>query len=478
MTMKKLLFRSNLLMLVVPVIFIIILFAVFGLVANTVLFRSESYSDKMVGSLTEIQQVIEDADFAEVIGGNAEAAAIQKFNALGYHIAIYREKQLLFSNLDGEMPRAFSKMIFEQMNAAPGQALWVCQEFLNGCIETVESGNGLLTIAALSDEHWIFGRMQPLSVWGLASMNIILALSVIAVTLFVGTLLAKRMVQKIMTPLDALCEGAQRVSAGNLDEDIPCCGLDELDKVCRSFNEMQHQLSANIEKTNQYERAKNEMLAGISHDLRTPLTSMKSYVKGMIDGVANTPEKQEKYLAVAYRKSEEMEALIEQLFLFSKLETGSLPFHFKKTPIRNYMETWMKETEMEITQKDADISFTSNCGDEEVLLDAEQMNRVLNNIVSNSLKYNKGRDLHIAVKLTRKSEDVQILLQDDGVGVSDAQTERLFDSFYRGDASRTRPEDGSGLGLSIAEKIVTAHHGTIAAKNYRGLSIIITLPIV
>lgn len=150
----------------------------------------------------------------------------------------------------------------------------------------------------------------------------------VAIVIIVSLQLAGKMVKNITVPLDNLCIGARRVREGNLDEDIPCEGAGELEKVCDSFNKMQHQLKLNIKKNEKYEQDRNEMIAGISHDLRTPLTSIKSYVKGLQDGVADTPERQKEYLNIIYRKSGDMEGLINQLFLFSKLQTGNLPFQF------------------------------------------------------------------------------------------------------------------------------------------------------
>lgn len=311
---------------------------------------------------------------------------------------------------------------------------------------------------------------------------ITLAIVIIAVVVFiviaVSLYLTNRMSKNIMVPITYLYEGAQRIQDGNLNEDIPYNGTDELNRVCESFNDMQHQLKANIQKNIKYEEDRNEMLAGISHDLRTPLTSIKSYVKGLQDGIAQTPEKEKEYLNIVYRNACDMEGLLNQLFLFSKLETGNQPFHFKPVTIQKYIVTVLDSLEYNLLRNQSKLVLDSSCTTEKVMIDGEQMKRVITNILENSIKYNPDRELHITVTLFKQDDSIIMRIQDDGIGVSGQQLSRLFNSFYRGDESRSDAMDGSGLGLSIAKHIATAHGGKIYAENHNGLTIVIILPIV
>ncbi|MDR3120899.1 MAG: HAMP domain-containing histidine kinase [Clostridiales bacterium] len=301
--------------------------------------------------------------------------------------------------------------------------------------------------------------------------------TVVAAIILISLFLANKMVKKITGPLDSLCEGAGRVAEGNLDEDIHCRDAAELEKVCVSFNEMQRQLRENIKKNNMYEQDRKEMLAGISHDLRTPLTSIKSYVKGLQDGVAQTPEKQREYLEIIDRKASDLESLLDRLFLFSKLETGNMPFHFRSIPIQKYIVTLLDSLESDLKKKGATLTVGGNCSHLKARLDSEQMTRAIANILDNSVKYNTGRQINITVTLREQDGKIMLRLQDNGVGVSNQQLSRLFDSFYRGDVSRNNSSDGSGLGLAIARNIVDAHGGRITAESYNGLTILIELPI-
>ncbi|GHV87445.1 hypothetical protein AGMMS50255_7410 [Spirochaetia bacterium] len=340
----------------------------------------------------------------------------------------------------------------------------------------------LLILSGVADEmEDIFFKEKEMGAGSIAVIitgGILLIAAAVFIVILVSLFLANRMVKNIVLPLDNLSEGAQRIQEGNLDEDIPFGGVEELEKVCGAFNEMQRRLKANIQKNGIYEANRKEMLAGISHDLRTPLTSIKNYVKGLQDDIAKTPEKQREYLDVVYRKSCVMEVLINQLFLFSKLETGNLPFQFKPVPIQKYIVTVLDSLEYDLKKNNAALTLNSSCTGEQVLLDTEQMTRVITNILDNSVKYNPLRHINITVTVLpeRETGKLVIRIQDDGAGVPEKQFSHLFESFYRGDESRNNYAEGSGLGLAIAKNIVIAHNGSISAENQNGLAITITLP--
>lgn len=323
---------------------------------------------------------------------------------------------------------------------------------------------------------------------GLESIGItydaqMILLSVLVIVCITGTVyftnrfLTKFVFSKIKQPLETLVNGVHQISDGNLDYRISYDTNDEFKSVCEDFNSMADRLKTSVEEVRKNEQNRNFMLAGISHDLRTPLTSIKNYVKGLRDGIAKSPEKEQEYLDVIYRKSCEMEGLIDQLFLFAKLETGNLPFNFKPIPIQKYIVTLLDSLEDDLRNNHAVINLASDCGAQKVLLDGEQMRRVISNILYNSVKHNKDKEICIVITLYQERNSIFIRIKDDGTGVSEEQASRLFDNFYRGDEARSNPSSGSGLGLSIAKMIVTAHGGNISAENDNGLAIVIELPI-
>lgn len=308
-------------------------------------------------------------------------------------------------------------------------------------------------------------------------MSSAVILFLVALVYLTNRTLTRLISKSIMSPINTLVNGVHEIRDGNLTYRIEYKNNDEFAAVCSDFNEMAARLLDMVNQRQKDEQNRRELIAGISHDLRTPLTSIKSYVKGLQDGVATNPEKVKGYLDVTYRKTCELEKLIDHLFLFSKLETDSFPFHLKPQSIHNYFVTLLDSLEYDLQGTNAAITLNSSCETQKVLLDGEQMQRAISNIIDNSIKYNKGRVIHIDTTLQQVGGNIIIRLQDDGAGVSEAQLSRLFDIFYRGDESRTTPSKGNGLGLSIAKKIVTAHGGKIKAENSNGLAIIIELPI-
>ncbi len=324
----------------------------------------------------------------------------------------------------------------------------------------------------------VFETLMTDYVGEFVTLLILYSMAVLFIVIAVSLILTNKVLKNITVPIENLYNGAQRIHAGNFDVEVPHTSTEELNLVCNSFNEMQKQLKLNIQKQAIYEKDRSEMLAGISHDLRTPLTTIRSYVKGVQDGVAQTPEKEKEYLNIVYRNACEMEVLLDQLFLFSKLETGNLPISLKPINIQKYMITVLDSLEYILQKNNSKLILDSGCELEKVLCDSEQMKRVIKNILENSVKYNPDKPLHVTVTILKEGKNVLLRIKDDGIGVPNSQLPKLFDSFYRGDESRGNIIEGSGLGLSIAKKIIELHGGKIYAENFNGLAIVIMLPIV
>ena len=240
---------------------------------------------------------------------------------------------------------------------------------------------------------------------------------------------------------------------------------------------MQQHLLQEREKNARYEQARTDLVAGISHDLRTPLTSVKGYLKGMRDGVANTPEKQARYLEIAYRKAGEMERLLQRLFYFSKLETGSLPMLLAQADLGEFVGRFAHEAGEELAQTGGQVRLTCAPGPHSVRIDSEQMLRVLANLKENALRYSGADPLVLTLKVWRQRDREYLRFADNGRGVSEDQLSHLFEQFWRGDQARSsRSGEGSGLGLYIVRYIVEAHGGSVEARSEQGLVIEISLP--
>jgi len=283
----------------------------------------------------------------------------------------------------------------------------------------------------------------------------------------------------IMGPLNKLKEAAKKISEGNLDFEIEYTRKDEITDVIHQFEAMRNKLLESNEKQRIYEEDRKEMIAGISHDLRTPLTSIKGYVSGLIDGIADSPEKQQKYLTTIYNTAVEMDKLVDDLFLFSKLDLDRIPFVFEHVEIGNYVCQCCEELKFSLEKKKISLSYANLCKDAVyVMIDRDQFARVLINIAENSSKYKKEEIGSLYVAVTEQDGSVVIAMKDDGVGVDSSLVGKIFASFYRTDPARTNPVKGSGLGLSIAKQIVESHGGRIWAESNigEGLTVYISIP--
>lgn len=306
---------------------------------------------------------------------------------------------------------------------------------------------------------------------------LISCLIVIAVILFFSQIFTKKMAWRILQPLNALAEGAKRIENGDLSKLIIYTGNDEFASVCTAFNHMQKHLLIEQEKNAAYEKARKDLIAGISHDLRTPLTSVKGYIKGLRDGVASTHEKREQYLSIAYKKACEMDELLQKLLYFSNLETGKLPLSLEVQDLGDFVYQFADNMQSEFDQKNIKLNVDVSPGPHPVRIDPQQMNRVLMNLTENAIKYANREDLVLRISVWREEGMEHLLFADNGQGVPEEHLPRLFEQFWRGDEARsTKNGEGSGLGLYIVKYIVEAHGGFVTAKNDSGLQIKISLP--
>ena len=310
--------------------------------------------------------------------------------------------------------------------------------------------------------------MISLVISGAAATGVILLLS-LAFTRY--------QIKQMMRPVNALTQAAHRVEAGDYSTPVDYEAKDEFSTVCTAFDHMQEHLLQEREKNAMYEQARTDLVAGISHDLRTPLTSVKGYLKGMRDGVANTPEKQALYLDTAYRKACEMERLLQRLFYFSNLETGTLPMFPTRADLGLFVRHFVEETGPELEAMGGQMLLRGVPAPHPVQLDTEQMYRVLNNLKENAVHYSGADPLVLTLTVWRQRDRECLRFADNGNGVPPEQLPHLFEQFWRGDQARSsRGGEGSGLGLYIVKHIVEAHGGTIEARNDQGLTIDITLP--
>ncbi len=300
---------------------------------------------------------------------------------------------------------------------------------------------------------------------------------VTSIIFVINRILTRFVSNKVTAPIELLVSGVHELRDGNLNYRIQYEYNDEFGQVCNDFNEMAQRLFDMVVARQKDEENRKELIAGISHDLRTPLTSIKAYVEGIEKGVATTPLIQKRYIDTIKNKTEDLEHLINQLFLFSKLDIGEFPLHTERIEVGKALSDFHRQAESEYKEKGLSLSLENNSHELFANIDVVQLRSVLNNILENSVKYKGNENVKSEIVYGEKDGNIFISITDNGPGVPEENIGKLFDVFYRGDTSRKDTSSGSGLGLAIGQKIIERSGGTIYAENAPagGLAIIITL---
>ena len=282
----------------------------------------------------------------------------------------------------------------------------------------------------------------------------------------------------IVTPIHMLQMATQNIKNGNLDFEVEVHNKDEIGELCEDFEEMRKRLKDNAEEKLRSEQQNKELISNISHDLKTPITAIKGYVEGLMDGVADTPEKQNKYLQTVYSKAIDMDHLINELSFYSKIDTNKIPYTFNRINVVGYFEDCAEDIGRELEDEGFGFSYQNYVDDSvQMIADAEQIKRVINNIVGNSKKYSDKAETQIRMTVKDVGDFVQIEIEDNGKGIAAKDLPYIFDRFYRTDASRNSSRGGSGIGLSIVKKIMEDHGGKIWVTSKEGIGTVMYLVI-
>lgn len=290
--------------------------------------------------------------------------------------------------------------------------------------------------------------------------------SVLLILIFTAALMTVWIYRAIIDPIRKLEKAAQEIRDGNLDFEIEVKGNDEISELCQSFEQMREQLKQSSEERVLNEKENRELISNISHDLKTPITAIKGYVEGIMDGVADTPEKMEKYVRTIYNKTNEMDLLINELTIYSKIDTNRIPYNFSKINVAEYFEDCVEEIGMDLDSKGIGLSYINHAEDDiVVIMDPEQIRRVIHNIISNSVKYLDKQNGFINIRVRDVGDFVQFEFEDNGRGIAAKDLPYIFERFYRAEKSRNSATGGSGIGLSIVKKIIEDHGGKIWATS-------------
>lgn len=279
--------------------------------------------------------------------------------------------------------------------------------------------------------------------------------------------------RSIATPLVKLKKATQNIKEGNLDFVLEVHGNDEFADLCQDFEEMRIRLKESAEEKLIMDKENKELISNISHDLKTPITAVKGYVEGIMDGVADTPEKMDRYVRTIYNKTNEMDHLINELTFYSKIDTNRIPYTFSKLNVEDYFNDCAEEIGLEMATRGIELVYANYVeGDVLVIADGEQIRRVIHNLISNAIKYMDKPKGIIQMRIKDVGDFIQVEIEDNGKGIAAKDLTRIFDRFYRTDVSRNSSKGGSGIGLSIVKKILEDHGGKVWATSRMGIGTI------
>ena len=279
----------------------------------------------------------------------------------------------------------------------------------------------------------------------------------LAILIGVGFLLTLWIYRSILRPLGRLQEATKQIRDGNLDFTLEVENEDEIGQLCQDFEEMRIRLKESGEEKVQYDKESKELISNIAHDLKTPITAIKGYAEGIMDGVASSPQRLDKYIRTIYNKANDMDRLIDELT-------------FSKINVAQYFRDCVEEVGLDMEAKGIELGYF-NYVDEDVVViaDAEQMKRVINNIIGNSVKYIDKKKGIINIRIKDVGDFIEVEIEDNGKGIAQKDLPNIFDRFYRADSSRNSSKGGSGIGLSIVRKIIEDHGGKIWATSKEGI---------
>ena len=279
--------------------------------------------------------------------------------------------------------------------------------------------------------------------------------------------------RSIAVPLVKLKKATKNIKEGNLDFVLEVEGNDEFSQLCQDFEEMRKRLKESTEEKILMDKENKELISNISHDLKTPITAVKGYVEGIMDGVADTPEKMDRYVRTIYNKTNEMDHLINELTFYCKIDTNRIPYTFSKLNVEDYFSDCAEELGLEMETRGIELVYANYVEKGvQVIADGEQIRRVIHNIVSNAIKYMEKPRGIIQLRVKDVGDFIQVEIEDNGKGIAAKDLPYIFDRFYRTDVSRNSSKGGSGIGLSIVKKIMEDHGGKVWATSRLGIGTI------
>ena len=294
-------------------------------------------------------------------------------------------------------------------------------------------------------------------------------IAIVVILIFTSVMLTRWIQKGVFIPVNELNVAMRKIQEGDYDYVLQTDEKGEIGDLYRNYEDMRMQLKESLEEKIQQENTNKELISNISHDLKTPITAIKGYVEGIMDGVADTSEKMDKYIKTIYHKANDMDKLINELTIYSGIDNNRIPYNFHRINVADYFGDCVEEVGLELDSHNIQLNYSNLVeSDTVVIADPEQMKKVINNIISNSVKYMDKAHGVIDIRILDEEDSIRIELEDNGKGIAAKDLPRIFERFYRTDASRNSAQGGSGIGLSIVKKIIEDHGGYIWATAKEG----------
>ncbi len=447
MTLRKKILLSNILMVIIPIIFTISIWGLYIFYNDGLLIKSINWSSEqedIVGIKQNILYLFEaelsDAKWESIMLENQDGnnnvlklneEKVQEIAQLGFHLSIDSENINLFSNMDEKDLSLLENMKISEPKV-DGSLHWTENFIVIKDKITINEKPCVLT-AVYNEKYADTGVTNSMVPMYMVSYTVLIIFACIAAFsfAFMAFILAKWL-------------------SHSVDED-----------------------------KKRYEKERRELLRGISHDLRSPLTSIRGYTEGILEGVANNEEKRKKYCEAILMRTSDMERLTENLSDFIHLDSREVVLEKTSVNIIDYIKKCLKKYALYMENNNVEVEFNTKIKETYLNIDIFHIDRVFNNIIENTVKHRSGDSSIIKINLseTPDEKEIQIEFLDNNKGVKEKQLTRIFESFYRGNESRTKPENGSGLGLAVVKSIINQHGGRVEAFLDNGLGIRIYLPI-
>ena len=483
MTIKKRLILSHLAVFIVPIFMtlLVILVSVIGLIMF-----AKSGNHIYIENTIEFQracEVLHHIAFRHIQSGGNNDTEYWLIGLLApeqNYILIQRENQVIFTYGNQSLAET-ARQDFEQSKQ---NSETMGKDFTD--INTLSNDFVCIEKHIIDDQsYWLYfvteksmNNKDEALEKAVARTGYFIIISLIVFVFLMSWLLSRFILKNILQPVNKLREGADKIRDGEFDLKLEHDSDDEIKSVVEAFNLMAQKLLKSLRERKHNDDRQKELVASISHDLRTPLTTIKAYVEGLIDNVANSPAKRDRYFKVIKKNVDELNNMIEELFLFSKISLGEKAIPLERINLKEMLEFFISENDYAWKKAGATVTLKA---EENIIIMGSYLllEKILSNIIGNSIKYKPEYEIDCYIKLIGKDKFAVLSIADNGSGVPEESLERLTEPFYRTDKARSRTEDGTGLGLSIVARSVEMMKGKMKIENVKphGLIVIIELPI-